>query len=101
VVHRLDGLNLDPHKGSEQAGRRPIIVISRERLNQTLPILAVIPVTSYKEGRRIYPTEVLLPAGTAGLNKSSLALGHQVRTIAKERLEERLGSLTQAELSVV
>jgi len=33
----------DPTKGSEQAGKRPVLVISRERINQGLPVVNVIP----------------------------------------------------------
>ncbi len=39
---------LDPTKGSEQAGRRPVLVIRRERNNQLLPVVNVIPLTSLK-----------------------------------------------------
>lgn len=59
---------LDPVSGSEQGGRRPVLVVSRERINQLLPVVNVIPLTSKKSAdRAIYPNEVLLPAGTAGL----------------------------------
>jgi mRNA interferase MazF len=48
--------SLDPITGSEQAGRRPVIVISRERLNQVLPVVNVLPLTSRKSpNRTIYP----------------------------------------------
>ena len=67
--------SLDPITGSEQAGRRPVIIISRERLNQMLPIVNVLPLTSRKSPTRtIYPNEVLLLAGTAGLPVDSIVL---------------------------
>ena len=63
---------LDPTRGSEQAGRRPVLVISRERINQLLPVVNVIPLTSRKSTSRvIYPNEVLLPFGVAGLKVDS------------------------------
>jgi mRNA interferase MazF len=50
---------LDPIKGAEQAGKRPVLVISRERINQLLPVVNVIPLTSRKSGPLIiYPNEV-------------------------------------------
>ena len=56
--------SLDPTTGSEQAGRRPVLVISRERLNQVLPVVNALPLTSRKSPQRIiYPNEVLLAAG--------------------------------------
>ena len=51
--------SLDPTKGSEQAGKRPVLVISRERINQLLRVINVIPLTSRKSAsRNIYPNVV-------------------------------------------
>ena len=86
--------SLDPTTGSEQAGRRPVLVISRERVNQLLPVVNVIPLTSRKSLTRvIYPNEVLLPAGVAELRVDSIALCYQIRTLDKSRLEQELGEL--------
>lgn len=86
--------SLDPTKGSEQGGKRPVLVISRERINQILPVVNVIPLTSRKSTSRIiYPNEVLLPAGVAGLQVDSIALCYQIRTLDKTRLEQNLGEL--------
>jgi len=50
--------------------------------------------TSRKSASRvIYPNEVLLPAGVAGLNVDSIALCYQIRTLDKSRLERDLGKL--------
>jgi len=92
---RLFSATLDPALGSEQAGTRPVLVVSREVINQALPIVAVVPLTSMKAGRRIYATEVLLPAGAAGQPDASIALGHQVRTIPVRRLGPAYGELTE------
>jgi mRNA interferase MazF len=91
--------SLDPAKGSEQAGRRPVLVISRERINELLPVVNVIPLTSRKSPSRvIYPNEVLLPAGVADLKVDSIALCYQIRTLDKSRLERDLGELVDASL---
>jgi mRNA interferase MazF len=91
--------SLDPTQGSEQAGRRPVLVISREEINQLLPVLNVIPLTSRKSAARtIYPNEVLLPVGTAGLNTDSIALCYQIRTLDRNRLERDWGELTDMTL---
>ena len=91
--------SLDPTTGSEQAGKRPVLVISRERLNQLLPVVNVIPLTSRKSASRtIYPNEVLLPAAVAGLRMDSIALCYQVRTLDKTRLERDFGALSDASL---
>jgi mRNA interferase MazF len=91
--------SLDPAKGSEQAGKRPILVISRERLNQVLPVVNVIPLTSRKSVERlIYPNEVLLPAGMAGLDVDSIALCYQIRTLDKSRLGRNFGEISDGSL---
>ncbi|MBT9582901.1 type II toxin-antitoxin system PemK/MazF family toxin [bacterium] len=85
--------DLNPVRGAEQAGIRPAIVVSRESIHRALPLVGVCPITSRKPGRKIYPTEVVIPAGHAGLTMESVVLGHQVRTISRERIGARLGSL--------
>ncbi|MEI9479481.1 MAG: type II toxin-antitoxin system PemK/MazF family toxin, partial [Deltaproteobacteria bacterium] len=45
--------SLEPTKGSEQSGMRPVLVISRERINQMLPVVNVIPLTSLKSAERV------------------------------------------------
>jgi len=91
--------SLDPTKGSEQGGRRPVLVISRERINQLLPVVNAIPLTSRKSASRvIYPNEVLLPAGIAGLRMDSIALCYQIRTLDKSRLKQDLGELDNMDL---
>ena len=90
---------LAPTRGAEQAGRRPVLVISREQINQLLPVVNVIPLTSRKSASRvIYPNEVLLPAGVAGLRVDSIALCYQLRTLDKSRLERDWGELDDANL---
>lgn len=84
---------LDPVQGSEQAGTRPVLVISRKEINQQLPVVNVVPLTSLKPARgHIYPNEASIPAGQARLTLESLA--DQIRTIDKSRLSRDLGELT-------
>ncbi|MHB1043964.1 MAG: type II toxin-antitoxin system PemK/MazF family toxin [Eubacteriales bacterium] len=85
--------NLSPAMGSEQAGKRPVLVVSAEEVSQALPVVAVLPITSAGPGRRIYPTEVFLSKENSGLPKDSIVMAHQVRTIAKERLAEKGGEI--------
>jgi len=85
--------NLDPVTGSEQRGTRPVLVVSDEDYNQLMPVVTVLPLTFRKPGRHIYPNEVLLPKGTAGLAEDSIVLAHQIRTIAKARLTQQYGEI--------
>jgi len=93
-------VDLDPAVGSEQAGRRPVLVVSREVANVALPVVAVLPLTSHRKGRRVYPNEALVPAGTAGLDRDSVVMAHQIRAISKRRLGARLGTVEDQELRV-
>ncbi|HCT35455.1 MAG TPA: type II toxin-antitoxin system PemK/MazF family toxin [Firmicutes bacterium] len=90
--------NLNPARGSEQAGMGPVLVISTEEVNQALPIVAVLSITSWKPGRKIYPVEVLAKAADTGLLQDSIVMAHQVRAISKDRLGEICGSIKSEEL---
>ena len=94
-VFRAD---LDPVVGSEQGGERPVLVISSEDFNQAMPIVTVLPLTSLRPGRRVYPNEVLLEEGAAGQPRDSVVLAHQIRTISKRRLGAPYGYVAEPEL---
>jgi mRNA interferase MazF len=87
---------LDPVVGSEQGKNRPVLVISDTRLNDILPVVNVLPLTSRKPGRRIYPNEAVLPVGAAGMKAESIVLCYQIRTLDKRRLTRSLGELDNA-----
>jgi len=82
--------NLNPAIGREQAGHRPVLVISNDIENQ-MDINTVIPITSRKERRRIYPNEVLMELNA----KEAILLCHQVRTISKKRLDKKIATLNE------
>ena len=90
--------DLNPVIGSEQHGRRPVLVISDETTNSVMPVVTILPLTSLKKGRRVYPNEVLLKNGVAGLGADSIVLAHQIRTIAKQRLITCLGEILDGNL---
>ena len=84
---------LDPTKGVEQAGKRPVLVISVDEVNANLPIVTVLPLTSLKDGRQIYPIEAFLPKQETGLLKDSIAMAHQIRAISINRLQNKCGMI--------
>ena len=92
---------LDPAVGSEQAGRRPVIVISRDAINDAGSVVIAIPCTTFQSGRPVYPSQVVLRAGEAGLTQDSVALCEQVRAISKRRLRRRRGALSTPALDQV
>jgi len=88
--------DLNPVTGSEQKGTRPVLIISDDDYSTVMPLVTVLPVTSLKPGRNIYPNEVLIRIENhkkAGLLKDSIILAHQIRTISKKRLKDLLGSI--------
>lgn len=85
---------LDPVQGSEQAGQRPVLIISNDIVNESLPVVTVLPLTTLKPGRTVYPTEAKLDAKENGLAENSLAMAHQIRTISKSRLDNQCGEIT-------
>lgn len=85
--------NLDPVVGSEQGKTRPVMIISEDFFNDLLNVVNILPMTSYKEERFIYPNEVLIEENFFNLPNSSIALIHQIRTIDKKRLVKELGRI--------
>lgn len=87
---------LDPTRGDEQAGRRPVLVVSNDSISAAIGLTAILPLTTWKRGRRVYPTEVLLKADVVDLDVDSLVLCHQLRTVSAERLSPAFASLAGA-----
>lgn len=88
--------DLNPVKGSEQKGYRPVVVISGDMLNTYLNIVIACPLTSkIKE----YKGNVILdPNPINGLSQRSEIMIFHVRSISKERLVSKLGMITEKEL---
>jgi mRNA interferase MazF len=87
--------DLVPRSGSEQTGRRPVIVMSHDGFNEAPGWRSIIVVpmsTSSSQGRR-GPTVVELPGGSAGLAKASFAVCHQVTTLDRAKLTKKAGDL--------
>jgi mRNA interferase MazF len=92
--------NLDPVVGSEQGKSRPLIIISEDEINNLLNTVNIIPITSRKDGRIIYPNEVLIPANNFGLTNESIALCHQIRTIDKKRMAQEYGHISDTNIQI-
>lgn len=89
---------LDPIEGSEQSGTRPVIIVSRNAINQASTVVLAVPCTTYRSGRRIYPSQVLISAPDGGLEQDSIALGEQLRALAKTRFLGLRGVLSSSSL---
>jgi mRNA interferase MazF len=85
-------VNLDPVVGSETGRRRPALVVSNDVNNQYAATVTVLPITG-QPAPKLYPFEVLVPAGVGGLTVDSRVKANQVRTVDKARLVRLRGQL--------
>ena len=83
---------LSPVVGSEQGGVRPVLVIQNNVGNKFSPTVIVAAITSRMDKHNL-PTHVLIEQSRYGLQKDSMILLEQVRTIDKKRLREKIGKL--------
>ncbi len=89
-------VDLDPVRRGEANKRRPAVVVSNDGANRTAQslgrgVVTVVPVTTSTE--RVYPFQVLLPAGSSGLTEPSKAQAEQIRSVSVERLGKVVGRL--------
>lgn len=84
--------DLSPVVGSEQGGVRPVLVVQNDVGNRYSPTTIVAAITSQINKAKL-PTHVELPAGSFGLERDSVILLEQIRTIDKQRLLERVAHL--------
>ena len=91
---------LDPIVGSEQAGTRPVLVVSNDIGNQYSPVIVIVPITSRRIGKKQLPTHVEVKIPEL-LKNDSTALTEQIRTIDKLRLKEYIGSLPDCLMTAV
>lgn len=86
--------DLSPVIGSEQGGFRPVLVIQNNVGNKYSPTVIVAAITSHIEKAKL-PTHVELSAKEYGLEKDSVILLEQIRTIDKQRLQQKITELDE------
>lgn len=92
-------VNLDPIKGSEQAGFRPVVIISGNLMNTYLNLVICCPLTTKVKN---YKGNVVLEPNTINqLKTTSEILTFHIRSISKERFSKKIGSIQPTELSAV
>ena len=84
--------NLEPVKGSEQGGIRPVLFIQNDTLNKYSPTTIIVPITS-KIYTKEYPTNVIIKKENSKLKLDSTILLNQIKTIDKRRIIKKIGSL--------
>jgi len=86
--------NLEPIKGHEQGGIRPVLVIQNNIYNQYSTVIIIAAITS-KIFSKEYPTNVFISKEESGLKKDSTILLNQIRTIDKQRIIKKVSSLNE------
>ena len=89
---------LEPRSGSEQRGRRPVVVVSHDGFNSISAWRSIVVVPLSTSTTRTGPTAIALAPGAGGVAKASVALCHQVTTLDRAKLARRIGSLSPADL---
>lgn len=89
--------DLNPLIGSEQAGRRPVVILSGNLMNKFLQVVITAPLTSKIKNYQGNP--ILEPTSKNGLKLESELMVFHIRSISKERLIDKLGELTAGELA--
>lgn len=84
--------DLSPVVGSEQGGVRPVLIIQNDVGNKYSPTVIAAAITSQQDKAKL-PTHISVEAEGSGLQKNSIVLLEQVRTIDKRRLKEKMGNL--------
>ena len=90
--------NLDPTKGSEQAGYRPVVILSGNLLNTYLKVVITAPLTTKIKNYKGNP--IIEPNPHNGLEEVSELLIFHIRSISKERLIKRVGEINKSELDL-
>jgi len=88
--------DLDPVQGSEQAGRRPVVILSEDVFNERSGTVIAMAITS-QEPRVGFP--LVLELTDVNLPKRSWVKISQIRTLATKRIGSRLGRVREEELS--
>lgn len=93
-------VRLDPTVGSEIRKTRPGIVVCNDAACRFDAVVQIVPVTTLPD-RPLRPYEAPLGSEASGLHKPSRAVANQIRTVAKQRVVDRLGKLTPSEAEAV
>lgn len=92
--------DLSPVVGSEQGGIRPVLIIQNDVGNRYSPTVIAAAITSQQDKTSL-PTHIKINADACGLSRDSIILLEQVRTIDKQRLKEKMGTLDMPAMDMV
>lgn len=91
---------LNPVRGSEQSGARPVLVLQTNAINRFTTTVLAVPFTTNLR-RASLPSCAQIAAGEGGLSSESVALCHQLRVLDKTRLTRKLGEVSDTTLKKI
>lgn len=86
-------VSFDPTLGAEIQKTRPALILQNDIANRFSPVTIVAAITS-QFGSKLYPTDILITAPEGGLDRDSVVLLNQIRSVDRQRLIRRLGRLS-------
>ena len=93
--------NLDPAIGAEQKKQRPCIIVNDDAVG-VLPLKVIVPLTDWKDHYSVAAWMVRIdPTPTNGVQKTSAADCFQVRSVSQQRLTQRVGRITDAQMEQI
>ena len=92
--------DLNPTRGSEQAGSRPVLIFQNNLINKYTTTILAIPLTTNLR-RASLPSCVRISKGEGGLASDSVALCHQLRVLDKARLTRKLGTVSSETIAAI
>ena len=91
--------DLDPVRGHEQAGHRPVLVVSATAFNKgPAGLVIVLPMTTRDRG---IPMQVSVDPGEGGVSQRSLIKCEDIRSVDQRRLTKRIGSVSEGTMAMV
>ena len=95
-------VNLNPVEGREQAGKRPVVVLSINEINQLPLVITVVCGTKGTNKNRDFPTNVRVSSAESGLPLETIFLCHQIRSLDRARFPAKpAGKLTKSKIKEI
>lgn len=91
--------DLNPNTGSEQAGARPVVIVSGDSMNANLGMSMICPISTKVKN---YPSCVILKKNSENnLKSDSEIITFQIRTISQKRLKKKIGTISNSQLEEI
>ncbi|MFA5793087.1 MAG: type II toxin-antitoxin system PemK/MazF family toxin [Candidatus Gracilibacteria bacterium] len=93
-------VSLDPIKGHEQSGERPVLVLQNDLLNPHLSTVVIAPITTNLATKGLFTT-CFIEKDTTRLRKDSIVLLYQLRAVDKVRFKKKIGQISPDKMNEI